>query len=121
MVPKDGNSASGDQDQDLGVLSSFGDDAAMQPNMDTPNAMDSAVDDQHHGFEPGTDGPTDEPFEQGAGEEHRAEFEANDFGEGIDFGDLDTAGDELSGYAQEIGNAGLGENDDLGANDISRY
>lgn len=121
MVPKDGNAASGDQDQDLDDLSSFGDDATMQPNMDTPNAMDSAVDDQHHGFEPGTEGPTDEPFEQGAGEEHRAEFEANDFGEGIDFGDLDTAGDELSGYAQEIGNAGLGENDDLGASDISRY
>ena len=44
-------------------------------------------------------------------------FEPNDFGdEGIDFGDMDTVGDELSGYAQEIANMGAGESNDLGLN-----
>lgn len=41
-------------------------------------------------------------------------FDSNDFGEGIDFGDMDTAGDDLSGYAQEIANMGGTKRDDLG-------
>lgn len=56
----------------------------------------------------GTNDLTD--FDSGAD----VNFEPNDFGEGIDFGDMDTAGDALSGYAQEIVNMGGGKRDDLG-------
>ena len=48
------------------------------------------------------------------GAEHDINFETNGFDDGIDFGDMDTAGDELSGYAQEIANMGGGKQDDLG-------
>ena len=40
-------------------------------------------------------------------------FEAADFGGGIDFGDMDTAGDALSGYAQEIANMGGNKSENL--------
>ena len=41
-------------------------------------------------------------------------FDSNEFESAIDFGMMDTAGDELSGYAQEIANMGAGKSDDLG-------
>lgn len=52
-------------------------------------------------------------FEEGVEEDVVEEFNANDFGESIDFGDLDTAGEELSGYTPGIVNAGLEEQGDL--------
>ena len=104
MVNKEGNSAA-DEDQDLGEFDSFANDAAMQSNMDTPNVDDAA----------GGDDMQD--FDQGAGDDTTGNFDSNDFGEDIDFGDLDTAGDELAGYAQEIDDAGLQEQGDMGASD----
>lgn len=73
--------------------------------------------------------PTDlsdypEPIDQNTAEDlpgfdhsQQDSFEPNDFGgDSIDFGDMDTAGDELSGYAQEIANmnAGSGDQNDIG-------
>ena len=53
-------------------------------------------------------------FEQGVGEDAVEDFNSNDFGEGIDFGDLATAGEELSGgYTPGIENVGLEEQGDL--------
>ena len=45
------------------------------------------------------------------------DFDGNDFGDGVDFGTLDTAGDALAGYGE--GNQGIGtdENADLGLED----
>ena len=50
-------------------------------------------------------------FEQGTGEDAAEQFDANDFGDGIDFGDLDTG--ELSGYSPGIETAGLDDRGDL--------
>lgn len=52
-------------------------------------------------------------FDQGAGQGTAENFDATDFGEGIDFGDLDTAGENVSGYTPEMENAGLEDRDDL--------
>ena len=106
VVNKEGNSAA-DEDQDLGEFDSFATDAAMQSSMDTPNVDDTAG------------GDVLQDFDQGAGDDTTGNFDSNDFGEGIDFGDLDTAGDELAGYAQEIDDAGLQEHGDMGASDTA--
>ena len=114
MVNKDENSPTRDQDQDLGDLNSFVNDAVMQ----SPDARENASHTSPQAYDQGGENPSGGPFDdQGAdGEQQVEDFEANDFGEGIDFGDLDTAGDELSGYTQEIEDSGLGEHDDLGGN-----
>ena len=75
---------------------------------------DSAAQDQEESglADPTTElemGPEDEsehPEDSGPAD-HELNFEDNDFESGlVDFGDLDTAGDELSGYAQEIESMG---------------
>ena len=48
-------------------------------------------------------------FEQGTEPDAAEDFDANDFAEDIDFGDLDTAGEDLSGYPPGIENAGFEE------------
>ena len=106
MVNKEGSSAA-EEDQDLGELATFANDAAMQPNMDNSNVNDAAGIDDIQGFD------------QDEGEDNTGHFDSNDFGEGIDFGDLDTAGDELAGYAQEIESAGLQDQNDMGASDTA--
>ena len=45
------------------------------------------------------------------------DFTTNEFGEGIDFGNLDTAGEALSGYGAEHSSMGLDEHGDLGLDD----
>lgn len=57
-------------------------------------------------------------LEQSVHEGNEGVFEEpNDFGEGIDFGSLDTPGDELSGYAQEMEDMAAGDEVDSGLND----
>lgn len=96
MVNKDGHS--GPETQDLGDMDSFVNDVSMQPSTDPPAAIRS-----------GGEGPqglqqsleaSNVNFEQGAEGDTAENFETTDFGEGIDFGDLDTAGAELSGYGE---------------------
>ena len=114
MVNKDSKSAT--EDQDLGDLNSFVNDTAIQPDEDVPNPMDDTVEQQPQRFEPEAANTGGEAFEHDAGGDANAgQFEPNDFGEGIDFGDLDTAGDELSGYAQAIEDPAMNEQDVIGA------
>ena len=122
MVSKEGTPAAEEEDHDMAEFDSFAADAAMQPNMDTPNAADddntagNAHDDHLHAFNQGTADDVDDTA---------GNFDTNDFGDAIDFGDLDTAGEELAGYGQEMddddddGNAGLDgvQGDDIGASD----
>ena len=85
MVNREGDSAAQDQDQDQD---------------------EAAVGDPTTGLEMG---PEDEPElpEDSLPTDNGLNFEDNDFETGlVDFGDLDTAGDELSGYAQEIESMG---------------
>lgn len=105
MVNKDGDSGAGDQD--LGDLDIFANDAAMQPSIDTPAAIGTPGDDMSQAFEQGLGDAAAETFEQGGEGDTARDFETNDFSEGIDFGDLDTAGADL--YAEGIDNTGLDE------------
>lgn len=96
MVNKENNSTA--EGEDMPEIESFGNNVVM-PTSTNPN------DD--------TTGDVVPIFEQGA-EEHAVEdFDASDFGEGIDFGDLDTAGEELSGYTPGMENTGLEGRGDL--------
>ena len=106
MVNKEGNSAV-DEDQDLGDFDTFANDAAMQSNVDTPN-VDDAV-----------GGGDMQEFDEGAGDDTTGNFDSHDFGDGIDFDDLGTAGDELAGYAQDLDDAALQEQGDMGASDTA--
>ena len=47
-------------------------------------------------------------------------FDTTDFGEGVDFGELGTAGEELAGYSDENGHGDVGDDDglDLGHDDV---
>lgn len=85
--------------EDMPEIESFGKNIAIPPsaNLSENTTSDSAP-----------------AFEQGVGEDAVEDFNANDFGESIDFGDLDTAEEELSGgYTPGIENAGLEEQGDL--------
>ncbi len=110
MVNKEGNPAAEGQDQDeqdLADLDSFANDAAMQPSMDTPTADDI------------TAGEDMQNFGQGSEEDTTGNFGVTGFDEGIDFGDLDTAGDELAGYGEAMENTGLEEQEDMGPEDTA--
>ena len=96
MVNKENSSTA--VGEDIPEIESFGDNVVMPTST---NANESAR------------GDSIPAFEQGVGEDAAENFDANDFGEGIDFGDLDTAGEEMSGYSPGIDNTGLGEQGDL--------
>ena len=98
MVNKENNSTVG---EDVPEIESFRDNLTMPPSTGGPTPNDNATGDSVSGFE------------QGAGEDAGENFDANDFGEGIDFGDLDTAGEELSGYSPGMENPGLDDRGDL--------
>lgn len=108
MVDKKGDS--GAEDQGLGDLESFANDAGLQPSMEKPASMENLDVDVPQDFGQDPDGT----LGQGGEGIVTEDFEANDFGEGIDFGDLDTAGADLSSYAEGIGTVGLNEHDDFG-------
>ena len=102
MVSKDGNASS--EEPRVGGGESIGNSVDNQAtSLENPGAGDEPVDDV---------GIPD--LVQVTGEDNRGNFEVNDFGEGIDFGDLDngvldTAGDELANYAQDMDHAGIVE------------
>ena len=103
MVNKDVNPAPDEKgDHDIG---SFVNDTIMQSSLETPNVDNETGRDDN------------QEFQQGLEEDEPAGFDTNDFEEGIDFGDLNTAGDQLSGYAQENESAGLEDQGDLGSNE----
>ena len=119
------------EDQTLGDLDSFVNDAAMQSATGTPNALDEPIENRPQTFDStgagNTENPSGENFAESAEEEvapgatavsdHTADFGTNGFGEGIDFGDLDTAGDELSGYAERAENPDMEDHGDMGTNE----
>ncbi|KAL9098976.1 MAG: hypothetical protein Q9163_005459 [Psora crenata] len=87
------------QEQERSAFESFTNDAAM-PMENSPDNLT---------VNPQDAGPIDGGLT----------FEDHDFGGGIDFGDLDTAGDELSGYAQEIQDLGGEQQQTLTLGDTS--
>ena len=99
MVNKENNSVA--EGEVMPEIERFGDDVAMPTSTGIPNP-------EHN-----TTVNSAPVFEQGIGEDVAEDFDANDFGEGIDFGDLDTAGEELSGYTPGMENAGLDDRGDL--------
>ena len=94
-------------EQDTGDLENFTNDAAMQPSIDTPDAEEN------------TAGEELQEFAQDVKEDTAGNFEVAGFDEGIDFGDLDTAGDELAGYEGAAENPGLEEQGDMGPEDTA--
>lgn len=92
MVNKEGQSTV--QDQDQAGLDSFINDSAIQshiddlPRQDMQEAQDGAVD--------GAD----------------VDFDTN-FGESIDFGDLNTTGEDLAGFEQEPGDIGRADTQEM--------
>ncbi len=96
MVDKDGESTIREREQDQSGFGSFTNDSALLQ----PNINETIGDDLRD---------PEEAVEADAG----LNFDDHDFGGGIDFGDLDTAGNELSGYAHEIENMEAGEQESL--------
>ena len=74
MVNKEGQPPEEDQGQP--DLDNFANDIATQPRMNTPSADNGMGSNDIQGFEQGTEG-----------EDPTGNFDTNDFGEGIDFGD----------------------------------
>ncbi|CAD6576288.1 MAG: hypothetical protein ASARMPREDX12_006951 [Alectoria sarmentosa] len=103
MVNKENNSTT--EAEEMAKLESFGDSVAMPTSTGRPNPHDDAT------------GDIVPVFEQGASEDAAEDFDGNDFGEGIDFGDLDTAGEEMSGFTPGMEDAGLDDRGDL-ANEV---
>ena len=87
--------------KEMPEIEGLGDNVATVTSTGQPNPNDSVTDDSI---------PV---FEQGTGEVVTEDFDANDFGDGIDFGDLDTGGEELSGYTPGMETAGLDNRDGL--------
>ncbi|KAI4259587.1 MAG: hypothetical protein LQ352_000655 [Teloschistes flavicans] len=104
LVNKEGEDSKAGPSEALPDLDAFTNDAAMGSNVGTPgDNLGSVVEDLAE-FSAVAEG--------GLG----TEFEANDFSEGVDFGNLDTAGEALSAFGGEE-NMGLEEHVDLGLDD----
>ena len=99
MVDKENKSTT--EGKEMPEIEDLGDNVAMVTSTGQPNPNDSVTDDSI---------PV---FEQGTGNVVTEDFDANDFGDGIDFGDLDTGGEELSGYTPGMETAGLDNQGDL--------
>ena len=84
--------------EDMPEIESFGNNVAMPTNANL------------NGNTTSNSAPN---FEHGAGEDAVEDFNANDFGEGIDFGDLDTREELSEGYTPGMENAGLEEQGEL--------
>ena len=81
-------------------IESFGDNVAIPTSTGLPDRNENAT------------GESAPMFVQGGGEGAAEDF-ANDFGDSIDFGDMDTGGEELSGYTPGIETAGLDDQGEL--------
>ncbi|KAI4260977.1 MAG: hypothetical protein L6R42_003817, partial [Xanthoria sp. 1 TBL-2021] len=106
MVNKGGDEDAQDApNEELPDLDAFTNDPAMVSNIGTPaENMGTGAEDLTN-------------FSVGAEGELGPDFNANDFGNGVDFGNLDTAGEALSGYGVE---ESMGMDDgDLGLNDTA--
>ena len=101
MVNKDADAVGQEQehDQAQSAFDSFTNDAALQMDENSGEIRGGSED-----VQPADSGLT---------------FEDHDFGGGIDFGDLDTPGDELSGYAEEIQNMRADEQQTLNLENAS--
>ena len=99
LVNKDTNPSI--EGEDMPEIKNFGDNVAMSTDTGGPNPNDNATADSI---------PV---FEQIGGQNAAEDFDANDFGESIDFGDLDTGGEELSGYTPGIETTGLDDRGEL--------
>lgn len=103
MVDKNG-SAKAPPTTDLPGLDDFTNDAAMGSNVGTPGEHLSQAAEGLADFAADVEG------------ELGQEFDTNEFGEGVDFVNLDTAGEALSGYGQDD-TLGLDEHGSLGLDD----
>ena len=99
MVDKENNPTV--KGKDIPEIEGLGGNVAMSTSTGQLNPNDSAT------------GDSVPMFEQGTGEVTTEDFDANDFGDGIDFGDLDTGGEDLSGYTPGLETAGLDDRGDL--------
>ncbi|KAL8986174.1 MAG: hypothetical protein Q9205_000333 [Flavoplaca limonia] len=105
MVNQEGDDGQDAPNEDLPDLDAFTNDAAMVSNMGTPGEnMETVAEDLSH-------------FSTGAEGDLGTDFNADNFGDGVDFGNLDTAGEALSGYGVEEG-MGMDEGD-FGLNDTA--
>lgn len=105
MVSKD-NDAGGSTTDEIGLLGSLP-DISLSAQSETgvaTNELDTPGD-TLQGFTPNVQGSSGE------------DFGATDFGDSIDFGNLDTAGEALSSYGADSQNLGLDEQGGLGLDD----
>ncbi|KAI4173313.1 MAG: hypothetical protein LQ343_003024 [Gyalolechia ehrenbergii] len=104
VVNKEGDDTKDAANEELPELDTFVNDAAMGSNAGTP------------GENLGTTAEALVDFSAAAEGELDPDFVTNDFGEGVDFGSLGTAGEAFAGYGDEE-NAEMGDNADLGLDD----
>ena len=91
--------------EELPDLDSFTNDAVMHEHLETTGATLDSAGDALDDFTPGAQGHATE------------DFSTNDFSVEMGFGNLDTAGDALSGYGEQSESMGLDEHGDLGLDD----
>lgn len=105
MVSKD-NDAGGSTTDEIGLLGNLPDISlnAQSETAAAANELDIPGD-TLQGFRPNVQGSSGE------------DFGATDFGDSIDFGNLDTAGEALSSYGADSQNLGLDEHGGLGLDD----
>ncbi|KAL8860408.1 MAG: hypothetical protein Q9178_003067 [Gyalolechia marmorata] len=94
------------RNEELPDLDAFTNDPAMVSNIGTPAENIGTATEALADFSAGADG------------ELGTDFNGNDFTEGVDFGNLDTAGEALSGYGAEEG-MGMDDDGDLGLDDTA--
>ncbi|KAL9023882.1 MAG: hypothetical protein Q9196_006904 [Gyalolechia fulgens] len=104
VVNKGGEDTKDAANEELLELDTFVNDPAMGSNGGTP------------GEDLGTTAEALADFSTAAEGELDTGFAANDFGEGVDFGSLDTAGEALAGYGDDE-MAEMGDGADLGLDD----
>ena len=99
LVNKDNNSPI--EEEKMPEIENFGDSAAIPTDT---GILDQNDDDT---------GDSVPIFEQAREEDVAEDFDANDFGDSIDFGDLDTGGEELTAYTPGVETAGLDDRGEL--------
>ena len=103
MVNKDGESTP--QHAEMPGFDSLVNDSAMEGNDLAADETLNTAGDAFQGFTPD------------AQDTAAADFATNDFSEAVDFSNLDTAGEALSGYGEANDSMGLDENGNLGLED----
>ncbi|KAL8707534.1 MAG: hypothetical protein Q9220_007476 [cf. Caloplaca sp. 1 TL-2023] len=108
IVNKENDNAQDDDalNEALPDLDAFTNDAAMDTNMEASGDNDEETAGELPDFAVTAEG------------ELEADFAANDFAEGVDFANLDTAGEALSGYEAEE-SMGMDDGADLGLDDTA--